>query len=174
MSTAAAHTDKNVSFGQASERIASMSRVAGIDVNENVRRHYEQRTRPSAACDATQCALSSGGATHPSTSWGPAYWRVLYTTAAHYPHRPTRCERVAQEHLLLALISAMPCARCRANFVRHAELEGYALYAPTRIFQTRSALCNFVYRLHRRTTHALGRPWKHGGQRQTVQHHAIA
>ena len=88
------------------------------------------------------------------TAWGPAFWFVLYITAANYKPAPSRADKIRMAQFVKAMAESLPCAKCRENFAQNSRAAGLSI----RVFDNRQALFEFVYRLHESVSSSLGSP----------------
>ncbi len=87
------------------------------------------------------------------SSWGPAFWHVLYTFAANYKLKPTREDKLNAALFLRSISTALPCRKCRENFPGNAAEAGLSVS----VFDGREEMFSFVYRLHTCVSRALGK-----------------
>ena len=87
------------------------------------------------------------------SSWGPAFWHVLYVFAANYKLHPTCTDKVDAALFLRSISRALPCRKCRENFPINATEANLDI----NVFAGREELFSFVYRLHTSVSRALGK-----------------
>lgn len=65
--------------------------------------------------------LSKGGGVRKNVNpsvWGPSGWKFLDKVSDSYPVTPTRNDKIQMINFLTSLGYALPCERCRVNYVQ--------------------------------------------------------
>ena len=89
-------------------------------------------------------------------AWGPAYWHLLYCTAANYAPEPTDADKARIIQFLHFFWQSLPCGICRNNFAMNTQA-GSPAHISAEIFDSRDALFAWVYRLHTTVSTNLGK-----------------
>ena len=119
-------------------------------------RHHEKARFHFLTRKMSEGGLSTSLNGLQTRAWGPAFWHVLYCTAANFPPNPSDSDKLRMVNFLFYFWQSLPCGECRKNFSRNTAM-GSPAEIHMGIFESRKTLFAWVHTMHDTVSRALGK-----------------